>query len=395
MSPISTRHRPNYTKTIKFARSERVLFVVTEDWYFVSHRLQLAVHLKSKGYDVAVATSTRNSEAIIAEGGITLLPLRYMKRRNVNPFTAFMAIIELALIYRKFRPDIVHHVALIPVIIGFFAAVLSGVRRRVNAIAGLGFVFTSDSLKARAVRIILLPLLAIALSGRHAVVVVQNQENLKALRKLTHATKIFYQVSGAGVDIEKFRPPAHEPDEKSVVLVARMIWSKGIGDFAEVARRFREAGKACRFVLVGDIDLGNPAAVPSEKLEAWRQSGYLEWVGHKNDMPPILRKSTIICLPSSYGEGVPKSLIEAAACGRPIVAYDVVGCREIVRDGKNGLLVSPNNIDLLEKALASLLDDESKRLAMGKESRRIATGVFSNEKVFTAFEEIFRDVLRR
>ena len=112
-------------------------------------------------------------------------------------------------------------------------------------------------------------------------------------------------------------------------------------------------------------------------------------------MPPVLRKSTIVCLPSSYGEGVPKSLIEAAACGRPIVAYNVVGCREIVRDGKNGLLVPPNNINLLEKALDTLLDDEAKRFEMGRESRLLAIDLFSNEKVFAAFEKIFRDVLRR
>ena len=176
---------------------------------------------------MAVAASTRNGAAIITEAGISLLPLRYMKRRSANPFTAFLAIIELALIYRKFRPNIVHHVALIPVVIGFFAAVLSGVRRRVNAIAGLGFVFTSTALKARVLRIILSPLLAIALSGRHAVVVVQNEENLTVLRKLTHTKKIFYRVSGAGVDIDTFRPPAHEPEEKSVILVARMIRAKG------------------------------------------------------------------------------------------------------------------------------------------------------------------------
>lgn len=395
MKTVTIRQQQNNTKNTKFATTGSILFVVTEDWYFVSHRLQLALHLKSKGYDVAVATNTRDNALTIADAGISLIPLQHMKRRGANPFIAFLAVIELALVYRRFRPDVVHHVALFPVVIGFFAAVLSGVRRRVNAIAGLGFVFTSTALKARLLRIIFVPLLAIALSGRRAVVVVQNEENLLTLRKLTCATKTFYRVSGAGVDIRKFRPPSYEPEKHNVILVARMIWSKGIGDFAEVARRFRKAGKACSFVLVGDTDLGNPAAVPSSQLESWQHSGCLKWTGHESYMPPIFGQSTIVCLPSSYGEGVPKSLIEAAACGRAIVAYDIAGCREIVRDGKNGLLVPRGNIDLLEEAIDSLLADEPKRLAMGKESRILAADLFSNEKVFAAFEEIFRDVLGR
>jgi len=318
-----------------------------------------------------------------------------MKRRHLNPFAAALTVFELARVYRRFQPDIIHHVALMPIVLGYFACLITGIKRRVNAVAGLGFVFTSGTLTARFTRLVLLPLLAISLSGRRAVVLVQNTDDLATLKRLPFVAKTFHLVRGVGVDTERFSPPDSEPDMQRVVLAARMIWSKGIGDFAEMARRFRAAGNPCRFVLVGGSDDANPAAVSPGKLEEWRRSGCPEWAGHKTNMPEVFRAATLVCLPSTYGEGVPKSLIEAASCGRAIVAYDVAGCREIVQDGSNGLLVPPGDVDSLVAATEKLLKDQNLRTAMGRESRRLAVEVFAEDQVFATIVNIYRNTLDR
>ena len=383
------------TKTTTLIRKERVLFVVTEDWYFISHRLALAIYLKTVGYNVAVATRTNTGANLISESGIQLFPLAKMKRGSLNPLTALMTVFELAGIYRRFKPDIVHHVALMPVILGFFAAGLSGVSRRVNAIAGLGFVFTSTTLKARLIRLAVMPILMISLSGHRSIALVQNEDNVSTLNRFPITPRHFRLVKGVGVNTFEFSPPAEEPVKQRVVLVARMVWGKGISDFVEIARRFRDRGEDCEFVLVGGIDENNPTAVALDQLLEWKESRCPNWVGHKTDMPEVLRCATLVCFPSTYGEGVPKALIEAASCGRAIVAYDIAGCREIVRDGVNGILVPPGHIDKLEVATTKLLNDSTARLAMGRESRRIAVENFSEATIFNKIEAIYDEVLGR
>ena len=380
------------TKTTKFERNRRILFVVTEDWYFISHRLAFAKYLKTIGYDVAVATHVNSGADVIIESGIRLFRLSNLKRGSLNPIVAALAVIELAGIYRCFKPDILHHVALLPVIIGYFAAGITGLKKRVNAIAGLGFVFSSRTFKARLIRLILSPVLMISLSGAHAIALVQNEDNLATLRRLPIKPKAVRLIRGVGVNTNDFIPPAMEPVKQRVVLVARMVWGKGIADFVELANRFREKGEECEFVLVGGIDDNNPASVPIDKLMQWNQSQCPKWVDHKADMPQVLRCATVVCLPSTYGEGIPKALIEAASCGRAIVAYDVAGCREIVRDGINGFLVPPGDIDQLEAVTRKLLKDHSTRLAMGRASRLLTINEFSEVKIFTKTEAIYEEM---
>ena len=380
------------TKTTKFERNGRILFVVTEDWYFISHRLAFAKYLKTIGYDVAVATHVNSGADVIIESGIRLFRLSNLKRGSLNPIVAALAVIELAGIYRCFKPDILHHVALLPVIIGYFAAGITGLKKRVNAIAGLGFVFSSRTFKARLIRLILSPVLMISLSGAHAIALVQNEDNLATLRRLPIKPKAVRLIRGVGVNTNDFIPPAMEPVKQRVVLVARMVWGKGIADFVELANRFREKGEECEFVLVGGVDDNNPASVPIDKLMQWNQSQCPKWVDHKADMPQVLRCATVVCLPSTYGEGIPKALIEAASCGRAIVAYDVAGCREIVRDGINGFLVPPGDIDQLEAVTRKLLKDHSTRLAMGRASRLLTINEFSEVEIFTKTEAIYEEM---
>ena len=381
------------TKKAKKVKKIKLLFVVTEDWYFISHRLSLAIEMMRNDYEVAVATRVNIDDDKILLAGVKLFTLKQLKRSNCNPFRQIFSIIELIKIYGHWRPDIIHHVAIEPVVYGNIAARFSGVQRRVNAIAGFGFVFSSKSLKAKFLKIVLVPLLMFALYGRRTITVVQNEDDLLAVRKLSSDHTKSRLVRGAGVDMNIFLPPKFEPKEPVVLLASRMLWSKGVGDFVEVARRFAASGVKCKFVLVGKTDESNLASVDTSQLERWHESGIVEWWGHKSDMPEVYQSATIVCLPSTYGEGVPKSLIEAAACSRPLIAYDVAGCRDIVRSEENGLLVDSGDVDCLANSIKYLLDNPGIRLEMCKKSRKIVLNEFSDVAVYKSFVGIYQDLM--
>jgi glycosyltransferase involved in cell wall biosynthesis len=372
----------------------RLLFVVTEDWYFVSHRLGLAMTAARAGYEVAVATRLGREAGRLASSGLTVIPLTQMSRGGGNPWREIRAIVELVRVYRAWRPDIVHHVAFKPVIYGGIAASLAGVRVRVNALAGLGFMFSSASARARLFRLLARPLLAFVLRGGHGRVILQNPDDFSALSSSGVIDRADVRlIRGAGVDTERFAAVPLPPGRPVVVLASRMLWSKGVGDFVAAARSLRAAGVDACFALVGESDAGNPAAVPEYQLEEWRRSGDVEWWGRRDDMPQVFGAAAIVCLPSTYGEGVPKALIEAASCGRPLVAYDVPGSREIVRDGQNGILVPPGDVVAFAAAVGRLLADAALRAAMGERARQIALGEFSDAIVQAATLDVYREVL--
>ena len=235
----------------------KLLFLVTEDWYFVSHRLPLAVAAREAGFDVAVATRVSQHAGTIRQAGIGLIPFE-LSRRAGNPLREFLALIRL---YRRERPDMVHHVALKPVLYGALAARLAGVPAQVNAVAGLGWLFTSRNRTARWLRPVIRWLLARLLSGPRCRVIVQNPDDAALLRGAGVPESRLRLVRGAGVDTAAFSPAPAPPEPICVVLAARMLWDKGVGEFVEAARRSRQAGVSARFALVGDPDPGNPASV--------------------------------------------------------------------------------------------------------------------------------------
>ncbi len=362
----------------------RLLFVVTEDWYFVSHRLQLALSAKAAGYEVTVITRcSKQCEAIRAQG-IEVIPFE-MARRGLNPLGLMREVLALACIYRQLKPDIVHHVALRPVVVGGLAARLSGVRRVVSAIAGLGFAFTAgrDGLLQAALR----GLLRIALA--RGAVIVQNADDGAQVKRLGVAVQRLHLIAGAGVDVARFQPQ-HEPWGTPVVMLAsRLLWDKGVGEFVAAARQLR--GRA-RYVLVGAPDEGNPASVAEHDIAAWQGEGVVEWWGHREDMAATLKEASIVCLPS-YREGLPKVLLEAMACGKPCITTEAPGCRDAVRDGDNGLLVPVKDANALATAIARLLDDPELRRHMGERGRQRAVEEFSQERVIEATLSVYREVL--
>lgn len=377
-----------------FASKPRLLFVVTEDWYFVSHRLHLAVAAIEAGYHVGLVTRISRHRELIKRCGIELFDWQ-ISRRSHNLLREFHTIRRLIEVFRVFRPDVVHNVAIKPVLYGALAARLIGINKVVHALGGLGFVFSSSRLSAYLLRPFIKMLFLAALAGKSTRLILQNPDDRQLL---LHAGVIPAEriclIRGAGVDTVRFAPSKEPAGALIIMLPARLLWDKGIGDFVQTAERFRRQGINARFVLVGGPDEDNPASVPKKQIRSWCSEGLVEWWGHRDDMPNVLSQAHVICLPTSYGEGLPKSLLEAASCARPIVTYDVPGCREVVRDGQNGFLVPLKNIDKLGEALLRLLGDPKLRRRMGANGRNLVLNEFSQEKVARETIDLYRGLLR-
>ncbi len=356
----------------------RLLYLVSEDWYFVGHRIDLAKAALEAGYAVAVATRVGEHRDTILDAGIELLPLG-LKRSGRNPITELGSVREIARAYRAFKPHIVHHVALKPVLYGALAARLTRVPAVVNALTGLGYAFSSEDAKARLIRPILERGYAMALRGSH--VILQNSGDLALLatRGIVSEAQCTV-VPGAGVRLNEFSPAPEADGEPLVILPARMLRDKGVIEFVAAARILKNEGVSARFVLVGSPDPENPASIDAAQLRAWIAEGSVEWWGWQADMVRIYRAAHIVCLPS-YREGLPKTLIEAAACGRPVVTTDVPGCRDAIIPDETGLLVPARDAKQLAGAIAQLIKSPTLRQAMGRKARTLAENMFSIERI--------------
>lgn len=370
----------------------KLIYFITEDWYFCSHRLPLALAAQDAGYDVAVVTHVNEYGEAIRRAGIRLISLN-LSRRGMSLLPELAVVARLTALYRKEKPDIVHHVAMKPVLYGSLAARLSGVPYVVNALAGMGYVFTSGQLMARLLRPAIGRAFRVLLNSKRSCLILQNKDDRDVfIRKRFINGDRIRLIRGSGVDTAVF-PPIPEPAGIPIVILAsRMLRDKGIIEFVEAARQLKARGVDARFVLVGDTDLHNPTAIQKEQLTAWQEEGVVEWWGRCDDMPMVLAQAHIVCLPS-YREGLPKVLLEAASCGRPIVTTDTNGCREIVRNGENGLLVPVRSTVELANAIQSLIENKELRQKMGIRGREIVVSEFAIEKVVAETLAVYRDLL--
>lgn len=356
----------------------KLLFVVTEDWYFCSHRLDLAQAAKAAGYDVAVACRVTNHAKQIEEAGVRLLPLKW-DRSNNGLATQINDIRSLTALYRKERPDICHHVALKPIVLGGLAARICRIPRVISAVAGLGSAFVMQDVRARVLR----HLIGIAIGavanrpGWHFVF--QNPDDRDSLISLGAADpKRVTIIPGAGVDtdrFEPFQPSRHEPMKFAVV--SRMLTIKGIEDAVEASKILHARGVSHRLLLCGAPDPSNRACIPDYTLETWNELPTVSWLGHINDVRSIWRVANVALQPSLGGEGLPKSLLEAAACGRAIIATDVPGNREIAKHQKNALLVPIGDPCSLADAMQSFVSQPSLVSEFGCQSRIFVENNFS------------------
>lgn len=370
----------------------KVLFLQTEDSSFFSHRLPMALAAKAEGYEVVVAAREDAHGDRIRAAGLRLVPLPW-RRSSVNPFYELFMVLRVVRLYADERPDLVHHVSAKPILYGSLAAAVCGVPAVVNALIGLGFVFISASIKARVLRWAVCLAFRAALSGRNSVTIFQNADDLELFvgGGLVKAEKTVL-IRGSGVDTVNFAPSSEPDGPPLVVLPGRMLWDKGVGEFVEAARQLAAEGIGARFALVGDRDEENPAAVPAARLAEWKAEGVVEWWGHRSDMAEVYAAASVVCLPS-YREGLPKALLEAAACARPLIAADVPGCREVVRHEATGLLAPVRDGRALADALRRLLSDATLRRSLGEGARRLAVEELSQEKVVANMLAVYRVLL--
>jgi glycosyltransferase involved in cell wall biosynthesis len=376
--------------------SRRLLLLITEDWYYWTHRRSIALGAMKAGFTVSLATRVHTLSNEIAADGVKLIPIK-LKRRGYNPINEILSILELYRIYKKEKPSVVHHVTLKPVLYGSIAAWLAGVPAIVNALAGLGHAFVANDLKTRLFRGFLITGYRIVLGFKNSRVIFQNPEDLNLFIKhriLPQSRAVLIRGAGADTLVFKYKP---EPIGIPIIMYAgRLLWTKGIKDLVDVGKLLKADGIPHRIVLVGKPDHENPRAISEEILNAWHNAGDVEWWGEKKceEMPDVLAQAAIIALPTTYGEGVPKILIEAAVIGRAIVATNVPGCREIVRDNNNGILVPPKDVIALKGAIALLLSDNKLRTQMGKRGNEIATTEFSQDSVVQKTVEIYCNLLK-
>jgi glycosyltransferase involved in cell wall biosynthesis len=372
----------------------KLMFVISEDWFFCSHFLERAVAAQAAGYDVAVMTREQAHGEKIRAAGIRLLPMNF-NRRSINPASELLSLLKIWLACRRERPDVLHHVAAKAIFYGSMAALLCRHRPAiVNAPVGMGYVFSSEQLMARLLRPCFRLAYRLLLNPRRSRVIFENPDdaawfmNSGVVRPADAAV-----IRGAGIDTGKFQPVAAPDGPPVVALVARMLHDKGVCEFVEAAHKLHDAGITARFALVGDPDPGNPGSIPVEQLKSWHGRKGVEWWGWQDDMAAVWRRVHIACLPS-LREGLPKALLEAAACGLPIVTTDTVGCREVVRNGDNGLLVSVGDVPALAKALRVLISDADLRDRMGRQSRAMAEREFSSDRVIRETLRVYESLSR-
>lgn len=372
-------------------QGRKLAFVVTEDWFFASHFLPMARAARELGLDVIVVTRVRSHREVIEATGARVIPLE-AERRSLNPMAAGDASGRLAAILKAERVDLVHCIALRSILIGGFAASLAGVKRRVYALTGLGFLGARTDrvgrLAQRTVR-----LLVRSLETKKTRYLFENTDDPRLLG-LDPAELRVTVVGGAGIDPEALKPSPLPPQPPlRVAVVARMLWSKGIDLAVEAVRTARAKGADIELSLYGAPDPSNPKAIPEATLRAWSAEPGIAWHGATRDIAGVWRDHHVALLPSRGGEGLPRTLLEAAACGRAIVTTDVPGCRTLVRSGVDGLIVPPDDAARLGDALGALASQPETVLRMGEAARARVLDGFTERHVMDAVKRLYSDIL--
>jgi len=371
----------------------KILLFANTDWYLYNFRLPLAQAIKAQGHEVVCISPPGAYGSRLEAAGCRWLPLP-MERRSLNPWTEARLLQHLIALYHRERPDLAHHFTLKCVAYGALAARATGVST-VNAITGLGHVFTAYNFRTRLLQPPIRSLLRFCLRGLNSRLILQNPDDRQEFlaQHLICADHIRL-IPGSGVNTQRFRPRAgpRQPGAFRVLLATRLLWDKGVGEYAEAARQLHREGLPIEFRLAGDPDPGNPTSVPQETIEEWQQQGLLTVLGHVGAMEPLLADTDLMILPS-YREGTPRSLLEAAACGLPIITTDAIGCREVVEHGVNGLLVPLRDATALATAIRQLHDDPQECQRMGQAGRAKVLAEFDERHIIEQTLAVYRELV--
>jgi glycosyltransferase involved in cell wall biosynthesis len=368
-----------------------VLFANT-DWYLYNFRLDLAQMLKARGDEVVLVSPSGEYVARLKTLGFRWMEFP-IDRRGMNPLAELHSLVRLTRLYRQERPALVHHFTIKCVLYGTIAARLTGVGAIVNSITGLGYVFLPGKTGKRLLRSMVL--LGYRLFLGRTQVIFENEDDQQAFLHFgLIRPEDGHLIPGVGVDTHHFIPSEVPRGVPVILLASRLLWDKGIGEFVQASRHLRKEGVAARFALAGRSDPGNPAFIPQAQVEAWTREGVIEWWGWIEDMPKAMARTSIVCLPS-YREGLPTVLIEAAACGRPVVASDVPGCRLAVQDGVSGLLVRERDAAALAEGLRRLIQDPGLCQEMGRAGRCLVEEMFSSSRILDAILRVYAKALAK
>lgn len=373
--------------------NNKLFIVVNVDWFFLSHRKDVALAAKEAGWDVTIVTADTGKLKDIEALGLKVINLP-MSRSGMNIVEELKTLNWLRKLYKREKPAVVHHVGMKTILWGTLAAKFSWVHGVVNAISGLGGFFAEDNkgLLARVMPMVL----RFSHARKNLLCIFQNDDDWGLYVKhgiIKHEQGRF--IKGSGVDLNQFcYTPEPEEGIIKVMLTARMIVEKGVFLLTEAAERLRSKyeGKV-QFLLVGGLD-DHPGAITKEQLDAVCDGEYIQWLGYRTDVRDLLKQCHIMAFPSYYMEGLPKSLIEADAIGRPIITSNSVGCKETLVDGYNGFLIQPKDVDALTEKLDLLLSDKELRVKMGKNARKYAEDYFSIEVVKERHLGIYDELVR-
>lgn len=368
----------------------RLLFVVTEDWYFLSHRLPMALAARDAGFEVHVATRVVDGGPAIEALGFKLHPVPFARGR-MAPLASLRAIAMLRRLQRRLQPAITHQVSLQAAVLGSLAAI-GCPGARVNALTGFGYLFISDRFATRCTRDAVGALLRFLIDSRNAVALVQNPDDREMLLRLGIPPQHICLIPGSGVDVDMLQPLPEPGGKLTIGFVGRLLEDKGIRTLVTAHRLLRERGSDIELLIAGTPDPANPATVPKEEAAAWNSEPGISWLGHIGDMGALWARAHIAVLPSRR-EGLPKSLLEAAACGRAMIATDVPGCREVVRSGETGLLVPVDDPHALAAAIEKLATDPELRRRFGEAARWLAVDRFSSAVVGRQTVDLYRNLV--
>lgn len=371
---------------------KKILFVVNVDWFFLSHRLPIALQAQKDGYEVHIAAVITDKLEILQLHGFFVHPVK-MNRGGVNIFKNIISFLHLRKIFNEVRPDILHLITIKPVILGGLLAKCLSVPAVCSSVSGLGYIYTATGPFANARRWLVNKLYLLALSHKNQIIICQNKDDVCMLTDKVgiKASKVQI-ICGSGVDLNEFTLAPEPLDIPVVLFPARLLKDKGIVEFAKAAAIVRSQGVSARFILAGMIDPDNPASIPFDKLSSWLDDGVLEYWGYRSDMPKVLAECNLVVLPS-YREGLPKALIEAGAVGRAVITCDVPGCRDAIIDNVTGLLVPPRDVKYLVDVIIDLLNDPSRRSSMGLAGRRLAEARFNVRDVVNRHMQIYKKLI--